>query len=243
MSERGGCSVSVLGTVPHTQELFICNDCLRLGPCRPVCRKCAEFCHSDHEVRSCGYKYGVCACGVGSRWCHCFLMEPLEGDTDFGSGSKQCQFSMSGPNFHEMFITGCNDCNMRAGECMCIPCSKFCHHGHDITGPRASTTAYCDCGDPRCRFTCILTHSDRPAQRMYCSNCVSDDPVEQLSFMCEDCHLQVCEACKTNCHRGHNITSSRDDSEDRTISRDMFRRFKCQCHDCVDSPEKRQPAA
>ena len=169
-------------------------------------------------------------------------MEPLEGDTDFGpSESKQCQFSMSGPNFQRIRTAECSTCNMHDSECLCIPCAKLCHHGHnyDMTEYPA---AYCDCGDPRCRFTCVLTHSDRSAQRMYCSNCVSDDPIEQFSFVCEDCDLHVCEACKINCHSGHNVRSYAD-PEDRDISRDMFQQFKCQCHDCVDSPEKRQPAA
>lgn len=173
-------------------------------------------------------------------------MHPLPGDTDFAPGEpRQCDFSIHKSTFHQLEIAACRGtCQMTGGQCICIPCAKICHHGHgEIADVHTSGSAYCDCGDPDSRFRCLLTHRENPEQRKYCSKCVKDEPCEQVQFYCGTCGVNICEACSINCHVAHGHGVQRISHWNTESVEQRWPRFLCECRSCVDSVEKREPAA
>ena len=180
-----------------------------------ICPDCARFCHSGHSVQFVGTFLSVCSCGHGSEHYHCFLQHPLPGMELIPlTKNRQCTFLQTGREFVSQDIVLCNTCGFQSGDCMCVPCSYFCHRHHDVSEPSRTSSAYCDCGDGNSRFPqCLLVPHDVPPPIHLCyqtySEFIDRCSLKQPDFKhCVTCDVDICSVCAEHCHKGHELINS-----------------------------------
>ncbi|KAK8876042.1 hypothetical protein M9Y10_006226 [Tritrichomonas musculus] len=138
------CTFLKTGKTMKNQKLYTCITCnLRQGQC--ICESCARICHSNHDVRSCGYKKGYCDCGAAniSFQCICNKECPAGNKPAFIPGP--CTFNRTGKNFIIQPFYRCITCNYPDGKGCCEWCAKICHIGHKLCY-KGEIRSFCDCG-------------------------------------------------------------------------------------------------
>lgn len=212
---RPECTIKKFGEIPITQKLYYCKTC-KMSPVETVCEECAKFCHQAHDLTCIGYKLGYCHCGYGCSRCHCFLQNPVDGDTEIPpTKSRQCDFRESGTRHHSMDMFKCEQCNITGSRLACYACHHMCHHGHRGSAPNGhSSSAYCDCGDPSQNFPCKLLPplEIKPPIPLCTYSVTGKDFASQISYNCTTCNLgpnvTLCESCAKICHAGHDLVQT-----------------------------------
>ena len=237
--ERPVCSISKFGKdTLITQHLYRCESC-HFSAQEMCCEECAKFCHQAHKLTDLGYTYGYCSCGRGCSKCHCFIENPVPGDSDIPPDvPRQCTFRESGAHYKSMDLCHCERCGFTGSAVICVPCAMMCHKDHNPSEKHHSSGGYCDCGDPNNdTFDCLLAPPSNPPEPIPVCTALQkpDEEVNQTRYICKTCNMEyLCEACAKKCHAGHNIEKVTDRSF----------KFVCQCptKECVILQEK-EPAA
>lgn len=215
MVDRPICTISKLKQ-PFTQKLYVCNTC-NFDATEAICEGCALFCHSGHNTTLLGYVYGYCACGYGSKACHCFLQNRVIGDEDFEPNeNRQCTFTTTGTHYIAQDICICRTCNMSGNLCLCIPCSKMCHKNHQLTHHHHANESYCDCQQAE-GLNCLISPPDTiPHSIPLCSFLLTKETfrLHNEMYSCTTCGMTegqcICKSCAEVCHKGHHIVLMRE---------------------------------
>ena len=211
-SSRPVCTFSKCNE-PITQRLFKCNTCEYFNTCEAICEGCATFCHQGHELVDCGWAYGICACGRGTKACHCFLMHPVDGDSEMPEPNqpRQCQWITYGDEFISDPFIRCRTCNMPRGRnnrCMCMACAHLCHHDHEHYDffPAGTGNFQCDC-PVYDQYNCRLKGYEGPPHPLICERFTHHPDQRKRDDIqwCRTCNYAVCTACARKCHEGHDL--------------------------------------
>ena len=126
------CSRAWTGPMETRQHGYKCYTC-GLHNDKLICEECARHCHICHQLRDCGVRQFMCACGRHGTACQ-IDHEPC-----------RCSYYLTGNNYKMQGHWHCHTCGYTHGTLVCTACATHCHQGHNVEWADWDD-CFCDCG-------------------------------------------------------------------------------------------------